>query len=179
MKELWTLLSTFFLIASVTFGGGYAALPILIREIVEKRKWLSEEELLDYFAVSQTTPGIILVNISTFIGYRRRKFWGAVAATIGVVTPSLIIITAIAVILTSFSDLPWVQHAFVGIRVAVSALVASTVWNLAKKNVKTWLKATIALIAFAVVAVLHVSPIYVSLVFGAFGALYFGRRRSA
>lgn len=179
MKELWTLFSTFFLIGSVTFGGGYAVLPILIREIVQKRKWITEEELLDYFAVSQTTPGVICVNISTFLGYRRKGFLGAALATIGVVLPSLIIITAIAAVLSSYSAIPWVRHAFAGIRVAVSALIASTVWSLAKKNVRTWLKAAIALVAFIAVAIVNVSPIYVTLVFAAFGAFFFGRRREA
>ena len=134
MKELWTLFSTFFLIGSITFGGGYAVLPILIREIVQKRKWITEDEMLDYFAVSQTTPGVICVNISTFLGYRRKGFLGAAVATIGVVLPSLIIITIIAAVLSSYAAIPWVQHAFAGIRIAVSALIASTVWSLAKKK---------------------------------------------
>lgn len=179
MNEIWSLFSTFFLIACVTFGGGYAALPILIREIVVKRQWIGEEDLLDYYAVSQTTPGVILVNVSTFMGYRRKGFWGAAAATLGVVLPSLIIITTVAAVLSNFSSLPWVRHAFAGIRVAVSALIASTVWDLAKKNVRTWLKAVIAAFALAAVALLHVSPIYVTLAFAAFGALWFGRRRDA
>ncbi len=179
MKELWTLFSTFFLIGSITFGGGYAVLPILIREIVQKRKWVSEDEMLDYFAVSQTTPGVICVNISTFLGYRRKGFFGAMVATIGVVLPSLIIITIIAAVLSNYSAIPWVQHAFAGIRIAVSALIASTVWNLAKKNVRTWLKAAIAVIAFVTVAIINISPIYISLVFAVFGAFFFGRRREA
>jgi chromate transporter len=178
MKELWTLFSTFFLIGSITFGGGYTVLPILIREIVQKRKWINEDEMMDYFAVSQITPGVICVNIATFLGYRRKGFLGATVATIGVVLPSLIIIMVVAAVLSNFSDIPWVQHAFAGIRVAVSALIASAVWNLAKKNARTWLKAAIAVIAFATVAILHFSPIYVSLVFAAFGALFFGRRRA-
>ncbi|MBN1777953.1 MAG: chromate transporter [Clostridiales bacterium] len=173
------MFSTFFLIGSITFGGGYAVLPILMREIVEKRKWITEDEMLDYFAVSQATPGVICVNISTFMGYRRKGFPGAVAATVGVVLPSLIIITAIAAVLSNFSDIPWVQHAFAGIRIAVSALIASTVWNLARKNARTLLKAAIAVLGFVTVALLHFSPIYVSLAFAAFGALWFGRRRKA
>ena len=179
MKELWSLFSTFFLIGSITFGGGYAVLPILIREIVQKRKWIGEEELLDYFAVSQATPGVICVNISTFLGYHRKGFLGAVVATISVVLPSLIIITTIAAVLTNFSDIVWVQHAFAGIRVAVSALIASAVWNLAKKNTRTALKIGIALLTFAGVAIVSISPIYVSIVFGVFGAFFFGRRREA
>jgi chromate transporter len=179
MKECWALFRTFFLIGSITFGGGYAILPILIREIVEKRQWISEEEMLDYFAVSQCTPGIICVNVSTFMGYRRHGFWGALAATTGVILPSLIIITAIAAILSNFADIPLVKHAFAGIRIAVSALIASTVWNLAKKNVRTWLKAAIAVLAFVTVAILGVSPICVTIAFAVFGVFFFGRRRRA
>lgn len=179
MKECLQLFGTFFLIGSITFGGGYAILPILIREIVEKRQWLSEDEMLDYFAVSQCTPGIICVNVSTFMGYRRHGFWGALSATLGVITPSLIIITVVAAVLSNFADIPWVQHAFAGIRIAVSALIASTVWNLARKNVKTWLKAAIAVLAFVTVGLLHFSPIYVTLAFAVFGAFFFGRRQPA
>ena len=179
MKELFNLFGTFFIIGGITFGGGYAVLPILIREIVEKRKWATEEEMLDYFALSQATPGVICVNISTLMGYRKRGFLGAVAATIGVVLPSLIIITTIAAVLSNFADIPWVRHAFAGIRIAVSALIASTVWGLFRKNVKTWLKAAIAVLAFVAVALLQFSPIYVSLACAALGALWFGRRRAA
>ena len=179
MKELFELYRTFFLIGSITFGGGYAVLPILLRELVEKRKWVGEQELLDYFAVSQCTPGIISINIATFMGYRRKGVLGAVMTTLGFVTPSLIIITAIAAVLQNFESIVWVQHAFVGIRVAVSALIAAAVWKLAVKNVRTWLKAAIAVLAFAAVGLLSVSPIYITVAFAVLGALWFGRRRPA
>ena len=179
MKEILNLYWTFFFIGSVTFGGGYAILPILIREIVEKRKWISEEELLDYFAVSQSTPGVICVNISTYMGYLRKGFWGALVATLGVITPSLILISIIATVLQNFESIPLVQHAFAGVRIAVSALIASTVWNLAKKSARTWLKAGIAVLGFVTVALLHISPIYVTIACAVFGVLWFGRRRVA
>jgi chromate transporter len=179
MKECWNLFRTFFLIGSITFGGGYAILPILVREIVEKRQWIGEEEMLNYFAISQSTPGIICVNIATFMGYRRKGFWGSLAATVGVIAPSLIIITLIAAVLQNFSEIPWVQHAFAGIRIAVSALIASTVWNLFRKNVKTWLKAAIAVLAFVTAGLLRFSPIYVTLACAVFGVFFFGRRRPA
>ena len=134
MKEIWELFRTFFTIGSITFGGGYAVLPILIREIVEKKQWVTEEEMLDYFAISQSTPGVICVNISTFLGYRLKGLWGAVAATFGVILPSIVIITVVASVLSNFADIVWVQHAFAGIRIAVSALIASTVWNLLEKK---------------------------------------------
>ncbi len=179
MKEYWVLFRTFFWIGSIAFGGGYAVLPILLREIVEKRCWSTEEEMLNYFAVSQSMPGIICVNVSTLIGYRKRGFWGALVATIGVIIPPLIIITVIAAVLSNFADLPWVQHAFAGIRIAVGALVASAVWNLLRTNAKTALKVVIAVLAFVTVGFMHVSPVYVTLAFAAFGALVFGRRRKA
>jgi chromate transporter len=179
MKEYWELFRTFFWIGSIAFGGGYAVLPILQREIVQKRKWATEEDMLDYFAVSQSTPGVICVNISTFLGYRRKGFLGAVFATIGVIMPSMIIITAIAAFLQNFESIQWVQHAFAGIRIAVSALIASAVWDLAAKSARTWLKAAIAVLAFGTVAFLNVSPIYVTLAFAVFGTFFFGRRRKA
>ena len=150
MKGYWELFRAFFWIGSITFGGGYAVLPILLREIVEKRKWLTEDEMLDYFAVSQITPGDYLRQcFDTFLGYRLKGFWGALIATLGVIMPSLIIITVIAAVLSNFADIVWVQHAFAGIRIAVSALIASTVWKLFRKNVNSWLKAAIAVLAFA------------------------------
>jgi len=179
MKAYWELFTAFFWIGSIAFGGGYAVLPILLREIVEKRKWSTEEDMLNYFAIGQSTPGVICVNVSTFIGYRRKGFWGALAATLGVVMPSLIIIIAIASFLQSFETIPWVRHAFAGIRIAVGALIASTVWNLLKNNAKTWVKAAIAVIAFVTVALLSVSPVYVTLAFAVFGALFYGRRQKA
>ncbi len=179
MSEIWDLYRTFFFIGSITFGGGYAILPILIREIVEKRKWLSEDELLDYFAVSQGTPGIVCINIATFVGYRKKGFWGALFCTLGVLSPSLILISLIATVLQSFESIVWVRHAFAGIRIAVSALIASTVWNLAMKNANTWLKACIAVTSFVTVALLQISPIYVTIVFAVFGAFFFGRRKQA
>ena len=179
MKKCLNLFGTFFLIGSITFGGGYAVLPILMRELVQKRQWTSEEDLLDGFAISQSTPGVICVNIATLIGYRRGGFWGAVAATLGVITPPLILITVIASVLQTVDSIPWVQHAFAGIRIAVSALIASTVWNLAEKNARTWLKAAIAVVAFVTVALLQISPIYVTVAFAAFGVFVFGRRRPA
>ncbi len=179
MKKYLNLYATFFLIGSITFGGGYAVLPILMRELVQKRQWTTEEDLLDGFAISQSTPGVICVNIATLIGYRRSGFWGAVAATLGVITPPLILITAIASALQTVESLPWVRHAFAGIRIAVSALIASTVWNLAAKNARTWLKALIAVSAFVTVAILKLSPIYVTIAFAVLGVFVFGRRRPA
>ena len=135
MKLLWTMFITFAKVGVMTFGGGYAMLPILQREVVDNKGWATEEELMDYFAIGQCTPGVIAVNTSTFIGMKYGGIIGAVAATLGVVFPSLVIITAIAGILNQFSHLAWVQDAFAAIRVCVCVLIFNAVRKLLKKAV--------------------------------------------
>ena len=135
MPLLLDLFCTFFRIGLFTFGGGYAMLPLLQREIVEKKEWAAEEELLDYFSVGQCTPGIIAVNTATFVGFKEKKLSGAVFATLGIVTPSLVIITVIAALLTNFAHIPAVQNAFAGIRVAVCVLILNSIVKLWKKSV--------------------------------------------
>ena len=119
----------------MTFGGGYAMLPILQREVVENKGWATDEELTDYFAIGQCTPGVIAVNTATFIGQKRLGIIGGIVATLGVVFPSLIIIAALAGVITTFSHLAWVQHAFAGIRVCVCVLIFNAVLKLLKKSV--------------------------------------------
>ena len=160
MKLLWDLYRAFFTIGALTFGGGYAMLPMLEREIVNKHKWSTQEELLNYFAIGQCTPGVIAVNTATFIGYNTKGIIGGIVATLGVVSPSLVIITLIAMLLENFMDIVWVQHAFAGIRVAVCALIASSVIKLAKSNLKKWWHAALAVGAFIVV-MFGLSPVYV------------------
>ncbi len=178
MKELFDLFYSFMLIGVFTFGGGFAMLPMLTREIVDKHHWATDEELLDYFAIGQCTPGVIAVNTATFIGYRRHGALGAAVATLGVVLPSFIIIVLIATFLSNFMQIAWISNAFAGIRIAVCALIVSTVLKLFKTNANTWQKALIAILAFVCVALLRLSPIYVTLAFLVFGAFFFGRRRS-
>ena len=120
----------------MTFGGGYAMLPILQREVVEKKGWATEEELSDYFAVGQCTPGIIAVNTATFIGYKEAGIPGGILATLGVVFPSLIIITLIAAFLSNFADIPVVRHALAGVNAAVVALIAASVIKLGRSTLK-------------------------------------------
>lgn len=132
----------------MTFGGGYAMLPILQREIVENRKWATEEELADYFAIGQCTPGVIAVNTATFIGRSRGGVPGAIAATLGVVFPSLVIISLLAGVIQRFSELTWVKNAFAGIRVCVCVLIFNAVWKLGKKSVvDRWTAGIFAIIA--------------------------------
>ena len=136
LKELLTLFLTFAKVGVMTFGGGYAMLPILQREVVENKGWATDEELTDYFAIGQCTPGVIAVNTATFIGQKRRGILGGIAATLGVVFPSLVIIAALAGVITTFSHLTWVQHAFAGIRVCVCVLIFNAVLKLWKGAVK-------------------------------------------
>ena len=132
---LLTLFLTFAKVGVMTFGGGYAMLPILQREVVEKRAWATEEELTDYYAIGQCTPGIIAVNTATFIGQKKAGVPGSIVATLGVVFPSLVIITAIAALLTNFAHVAAVQHAFAGVRVCVCVLILNAVVKLLKKTV--------------------------------------------
>lgn len=136
MKLLFDLFLTFAKMGAVTFGGGYAMLPILQREVVTRKKWAADEELMDYYALGQVTPGMIAVNVATFIGCKLKGFWGGVFATIGVITPSMIIITLIAMFLTQFEENPYVVHAFAGIRACVCILILDAVIKLGKKSVR-------------------------------------------
>ena len=135
MKLLFELFFVFAKIGVMTFGGGYAMLPILHREIVEKTKWTTDEELMDYFAVGQCTPGVIAVNTATFIGQKMKGILGGIVATLGVVFPSLSIISILAGVIEAFSHIQWVQHAFGGIRICVCVLIANAVVKLFKKAV--------------------------------------------
>ncbi len=135
MKNILKLFTSFFKIGLFTFGGGYAMLPMLERELIEGKGWVTEDEILDYFAIAQCTPGVIAVNTATFVGRKVAGFWGAVFATLGVVSPSIIIITIIAALLSNFADIPTVQHALNGINAAVCVLIGSSVLKLVKKAV--------------------------------------------
>lgn len=169
MKELFSLFLTFAKIGAVTFGGGYAMLPILSRELVEKRGWVSEEDLADYFAVGQCTPGVIAVNTATFVGHKRKGALGGIFATLGVVFPSLIIISVIAALLMGFADNEIIKHAFAGIRVAVCALILSSVIKLFKKSVIDKIGLAIFAVALICSVVLPVSPVVFVLLSAAIG----------
>ena len=135
MKELLELYWTFVRIGLVTFGGGYAMLPILERELADKRKWTTLDELRDYFAIGQCTPGIIAMNVSTFIGEKRKGVKGAIAASAGFLTGPVILILIIAMFISRFAELEVVQHAFAGIRVCVCVLILQAILRLWKKSV--------------------------------------------
>ena len=163
------LFAAFFKIRLFTFGGGMSMLPMLQRELVESKKWLTEEEILNYFAIGQCTPGIIAVNVATFCGYKRAGLSGAIVSTIGIVCPSWIVITLIAGSISRFSDIVWIQRAMKGVYVAVAALLARAVFTFGKKIITDFVTAGIAAGAFLAMSVWNVSGILIVLVAGIIG----------
>ena len=161
VSVLADLFFTFAKIGAVTFGGGYAMLPILERELADKKKWTTSDDLLDYYAISQVTPGVIAVNVSTFIGNKRAGVAGGIVATAGIVFPSLVIITLIALCISNFSDIVWVQKALKGINVAVASLLTYSVFNFAKKSVKGAISLLILLLSFLSIFVFNVASVAV------------------
>ena len=157
--KLFSLFLSFAKVGVMTFGGGYAMIPILEREIVDKQRWASSEELMDYYAVGQCTPGVIAVNTATFIGYRVAGPAGGVAATLGVVFPSVVIICLIAGILTNFADIPAVKSAFTAIRVCVCVLIFNAVVKLWKGAVKDKAGLVLFLIVFVLSLFFDISPV--------------------
>ena len=157
--KLLSLFLSFAKVGVMTFGGGYAMIPILEREIVENRKWASSEELMDYYAVGQCTPGVIAVNTATFIGYKVAGPTGGVAATLGVVFPSVVIICLIAGILTNFADIPAVKSAFTAIRVCVCVLIFNAVVKPWKGAVKDKAGLVLFLIVFVLSLFFDISPV--------------------
>ena len=163
------LFTAFFKIGLFTFGGGMSMLPMLQRELVESKKWLTEEEILNYFAIGQCTPGIIAVNVATFCGYKRAGLPGAIVSTIGIVCPSWIVITLIAGSISRFSDIVWIQRAMKGVYVAVAALLARAVFTFGKKIITDFVTAGIAAGAFLAMSVWNISGILIVLVAGIIG----------
>ena len=158
-KMLWELFYTFAKVGVMTFGGGMAMLPILQREVVENKGWATDEELTDYFAIGQCTPGIIAVNTATFVGQKQQGVLGGIVATLGIVFPSFIIISALAGVINTFSHLAWVQHAFAGIRVCVCVLIFNAVVKLFKSAVKDWPAGVIFAVVLALSLLTDLSPV--------------------
>ncbi len=177
MKTLLELFLIFAKMGAVTFGGGYAMLPILQREIVDNKHWGTEEELMDYYALGQVTPGMIAVNVATFIGCKLKGFWGGVFATLGVITPSMIIITVIALCLSQFEENPYVAHAFAGIRACVCVLILDAVIKLGKKSVKDQRTLLIFLAILLISLFAPVSPVISVLAAGAAGFVLMPRKK--
>lgn len=159
LDQLIKLFCTFAVVGVTTFGGGYAMLPALQREVVEKRRWANDEEVMDWYAIGQCTPGVIAVNTATFVGQKQAGTLGGIFATLGVVFPSLVIITIIAAFIQNFADLPAVQSAFAGIRVCVCVLILNAVVKLWKKSVVDWKTLAIFIVVFIGSVILDVSPV--------------------
>ena len=169
MRELLDLFLTFARIGGLTFGGGYAMLPFLQKEVVENRGWATNEELMDYYAIGQCTPGVIAVNTATFVGNKTHGTVGGVAATLGVVFPSLVIISVITAFISNFAEYPIVKSAFGGIRVCVFVLILNAVVKLGKTSIKDAVTLAIFLLVMLGSLLLDVSPIIFVLFAGAAG----------
>ena len=175
--SLWQIFAVFAKIGAFTIGGGYAMIPIIQREM-SRRGWISDDELPDIVALSQSAPGVMAVNISIFAGYRLRGIAGSIAATLGSIMPSFLIILAIAMFFSAFRDNPWVERAFKGIRPVVISLILVPMINMARKSCTTWWKWALATASLMLVAFLNVSPIYILLVviILGFSATYYRER---
>ena len=160
MKKLWELFWTFAKMGAITFGGGMAMLPILQREVVDTKHWATEEELVDYYAIGQCTPGIIAVNTATFIGQKYGGVAGGIVATLGVVFPSLVIISILAGLISNFAHLAWVKNAFAGIQVCVCVLIFNATVKLMKNSVVDQRTAVIFLLVLVASVLLNLSPIW-------------------
>lgn len=171
MKDLFELFATFAKIGIMTFGGGATMLPILQRELLDSRHWVTDEELMDYYAIGQCTPGIIAVNTSTFVGQKRKGALGGIFATAGMVFPSLIIICIMATLISNIADYPWVQNAFVGIRACVCVQIFNAVIKLAKKAVIDLWTAGLFVLVLAFSLFLDLSPILFVLACAVIGIL--------
>ncbi len=163
LKKLFGLYFSFAKIGTFTIGGGLAMMPMMQKELVDKKKWITEEELIDYYAVGQSTPGIIAVNVATFVGYKQCGIIGGIIATLGMVTPSLLIIMILANLINSISDYPMVQKALNGINVAVAALLTSVIVRFAQKTIKNVWNALFMGIAFILIFFFHVPSFIVIL----------------
>ena len=173
MKELFELFAVFFRIGGLTFGGGHTRRPMLKYELVEKKNWVTEEDLLDYYAIGQCTPGIIAVNVSTFVGYKRRGIIGAVFSTLGMVSPSLIIVSILALFLQQVLDNRMVQHGVAGIKVVVCALMLQTVVTMWKKTCKGKMGICLALIGFLGILLTPIPNVLFVIIAGTAGVLLY------
>ncbi len=173
--KLSELFFVFLRISSITIGGGYVMFPLLMREVVDEREWLSDEEMVDYYALGQSIPGIIAMNTVTLIGYRKRGVPGALAAAVGMATPSLVVILLIAAFLSPYFDHPMVQKAFAGIRAAVVAMIVMALVQVARKSTNSVMKVAIAITSFAAIVGWQVHPVLMIVAGGLLGFLLFRR----
>lgn len=177
MKTVWELFVSFLKIGALMFGSGYTMLPLLTREVVERRAWITEEQLMDAFALSQCIPGVIAVNTAAFIGQKRGGWGGAAAAILGVIMAPILAILLVATVLMQFWGNPVMVSIFNGVRVAVAAVITSAVVQLVRSNVKNWIGIALCIAGFLIVAILHLSPIFVVLFAVIVGFFLWGVRK--
>ena len=169
LKTLWQVFASFFKIGAFTFGGGYAMIPLIQNEAVEKRGWVTDDDILEVIAIAESTPGPIAINSATFVGYRAAGVLGSMCATLGVVLPSFVIILAISFVLKQFQDIRAVQYAFQGIRAGVLALLCKSLWTMYKKSPKGWAAYIVMAGAFILTAIFDFNVIFVIIGCGVFG----------
>lgn len=169
MSKQLELFISFFKIGLFTFGGGYAMIPLIQKEIAEQKQWITDDDILEIIAIAESTPGPIAVNAATFVGWRAAGFLGALCATIGVVLPSFVIISLIAFVLGEFQNVKAVRYAFFGIRAGVLALILRALVSMYKKSPKGTLSYMITILAFAASAVFDVNAIVIILLAGVTG----------
>ena len=171
-KIILLLFSSFIRIGALTFGGGYAMIPLIQKEVAEKRKWITDKEILDIIAIAESTPGPIAVNAATFIGYKTAGFFGALGATVGVVLPSFLIIAAVSFVLRHFENLKVVKFAFEGIRAGVLALIVKALVSMYKQCPRNRISHIIAIFAFLCVAFFGVNVLIVIIICAVIGLAY-------
>ncbi|MBQ2945579.1 MAG: chromate transporter [Clostridia bacterium] len=179
-KRIFSLFTTFLKIGAFTFGGGYAMIPLIQREVVEKHKWITDDDVLEIIAIAESTPGPIAINMATFVGNRTAGFWGSFFATLGVVLPSFLIILAISFLLSEFQNIKAVQYAFMGIRAGVLALILKALWNMYKKCKKNTVAYIAMAAAFILVAFLKINVVIVIVGCAVFGLItsFIAKRRA-
>ncbi|WZL80159.1 chromate transporter [Vallitaleaceae bacterium 9-2] len=170
-RSLIQLFFAFLKIGLFTIGGGYAMLPLIHKEVVEKYGWATDEEIINYYAIGQSTPGIIAINTATFVGVKQKGFIGGVAATLGMVTPSWIIITLLANVINTYKTNPYVEKAFMGIRIMVLALILSAIIKMGQKVLKTFSDYFLLAMGLIFVGFIDVTPIYIIILGGILGII--------
>jgi len=172
LKNLWLLFIKFFKIGAVTFGGGYAMVSVIHTEAVDKTKWLTDEEMTRIVVISQSTPGVLAVNMATFTGYRVGGFWGAVCAVLGIALPPVIIVGIIALFFDAFRDLKYIGYAFNGLQAGVVLLILDAVIKLSRKNKKDFFYYFIFILSAALAVILSINPISILIGAAAAGLIY-------
>ena len=180
LKTLWQVFLSFFKIGAFTFGGGYAMIPLIQNEAVEKRHWVTDDDILEVIAIAESTPGPIAINSATFVGYKAAGVLGSVCATLGVVLPSFVIILFLSFVLQQFQELEAVRYAFMGIRAGVLALLVKALWTMYKKSPKGWASYIVMGASFVLTAIFDINVIFVIIgcaVFGLVTSLAMERRQ--